>query len=928
MPRSSRKKKSPRGIVAHFDRIGRHTSGWIVDQASGSAPRDFILQFDDLGATINASVLRPDVVRAGLAADPLVGFFVDLSGLMAHWQARKRKSSFPKSLSLIVDGAVAYQQDLPDPSEVSGTLESVTADGILGVVRGAPVQILDIDVAIYLDDILFAVVAADRLNAESDIPTKAFHLPISASVGINTTFQVSARIMISGKPLDGGPVALECGANDRLPVVVSSVLKGGANPHVSIVIPIYNAADELRACLDSVRRETTRYANLILIDDGSTDPEIDDILEAFESRSGVTIRRHSENLGYTASINEGIQIAGSDDVVLLNSDTVVPPRWLENLRFAAYSDHAIATVTPLSNNAGAFSAPEPDVDNPLPDGIPFPDIARCFRQESSVTLSEVTTASGFCMYIKRACLNEVGLFDEVEFPRGYGEENDFCMRALRAGWRHVIDDRTYVLHRRSASFGAQQRAALTETALSTLDARYPEYWILASEQSRSFGLLVARYHARRAIGRAATGEKIKPRLLTVISSESGGTPLANQDLASGLADKYDVYLLHSDRKSLTLSVFSQGQFQPVTRKPLATPIRLTKHFASAYDQLVAEWLVTYAIEFVHIRHIAWHSLGLTAVCKQLEIPVVFSFHDFYTVCPSVKLLDHAGRFCGGVCSDDEGHCSAELWDFPEIPDLKNNWVHVWRGQTHDMLENVDAFVTTSATTRDVLCENFPFLDTKPFSIVPHGRDFKTFSQSAVVPRAGTKLRLLAPGNISEAKGARVLARLKEIDEDDIFEIHVLGAMAESLKIPGAIYHGPYQREQFQDFANEIRPHFGLVLSIWPETHCHTLTELWAAGIPVIGFDIGAVGERIRASGGGVAVRDLNAEAVRTAITEIVGDRTSYHRLLAAVLHWQSNVAPHQTVKDMSAAYEDIYRAVMTNRSPFLVELGLRIESGA
>src|SRR3546814_5978430 len=71
---------------------------------------------------------------------------------------------------------------------------------------------------------------------------------------------------------------------------------------------------------------------------------------------------------------------------------------------------------------------------------------------------EVPTGNGFCLYVKRGLIDAIGLFDDRAFPEGYGEENDFCMRALAAGWYNVVDPRTWVHPVRPASFGNRREA--------------------------------------------------------------------------------------------------------------------------------------------------------------------------------------------------------------------------------------------------------------------------------------------------------------------------------------------------------------------------------------------------------------------------------------------------------------------------------------
>lgn len=145
---------------------------------------------------------------------------------------------------------------------------------------------------------------------------------------------------------------------------------------VKIIVTIFNAFEAVSECLLSLERTTSPDVEVVLIDDCSTDTRIRDLLSTYANRSRFRIVRNSENIGYTRSINKGIELCGRSDVVLLNSDTVVTDRWLENLRYCAYAHSKVATVTPLSDNAGAFSAPEIGVLNPVPAHLDGSSYAR------------------------------------------------------------------------------------------------------------------------------------------------------------------------------------------------------------------------------------------------------------------------------------------------------------------------------------------------------------------------------------------------------------------------------------------------------------------------------------------------------------------------------------------------------------------------
>src|SRR5690348_14101894 len=202
-----------------------------------------------------------------------------------------------------------------------------------------------------------------------------------------------------------------------------------AAPDVAIVVPVYGAADAVERCLDSVIEYTTGRARLILIDDASPGDAITALLARYAARANVTLLRNAVNRGFTATANRGMSEAGRADVVLLNADTQVGPNWLVGLRRAAYCADDVATATAVSDNAGAFSVPELERENPLPAHWSVADAARALWQSAGLDYPELPTGNAFCMYIRRSVIDAVGALDEAAFPQGYGEENDFCQRA-------------------------------------------------------------------------------------------------------------------------------------------------------------------------------------------------------------------------------------------------------------------------------------------------------------------------------------------------------------------------------------------------------------------------------------------------------------------------------------------------------------------
>jgi GT2 family glycosyltransferase len=249
----------------------------------------------------------------------------------------------------------------------------------------------------------------------------------------------------------------------------------------AVVIPVFNALPRLRECLSSVARYSAD-AEILLIDDASTDPGVRPLLEQWvqdaPQQRGLLV--NDRNRGFVHSANRGMRHF-KGDVVLLNSDTLVTPRWLELLGRCLASDRRIASATPWSNNGEIVSFPDICRAGPVP---PEPAaLAEVIRACGPPQYPEIPTAVGFCMAISRTAIEAIGYFDAEAFGRGYGEENDFSLRAAAAGLKNVLCDDAYVAHHGGASFGPLGLAPDSGSMQRLLD-RHPGYRELIEDYIR------------------------------------------------------------------------------------------------------------------------------------------------------------------------------------------------------------------------------------------------------------------------------------------------------------------------------------------------------------------------------------------------------------------------------------------------------------
>lgn len=681
----------------------------------------------------------------------------------------------------------------------------------------------------------------------------------------------------------------------------------------TVVVPVYEAFDDVVDCLNALFEHTDRSVPVVLVDDGSSDPRLTRFLDAAARLENVRLLRNPGNIGYTRAVNAGIR-AAAGDVVLLNSDTRVGPRWLENLMAARAQATRVGTVTAVSNNAGAFSVPVAGKDTRLPLSVSDASIVRAFAYAGQPPLP-VPTGNGFCMLVSREMLDDIGLFDEEAYPRGYGEENDLAMRALAAGWTHLVCDTVFVFHRRSASFNQQGgRDELFARSQRQLIADHP-YYVSYAKALTSPGAHEQMRAGKRELvtalsaqpGRSEVVRAARPRVLIILHYlGEGGTALTTLDLCRHLSRSFEVFLFHRAGRNYQLDYFNaaSGTVNRLLAAGLTRPPGFMDLGDHEYASLLSTILTRWQIALVHIRHLHDHSRIAARVVRSHRLRYYVSLHDFYAVCPTINLVNAEGRYCGGACGSADGECLAHASWPADLGRLRGKGVHVWRRAWREVLDGAEGVITTSPYAAALFAETLGPSASARMHVIEHGRDFPSQHQLADEPSADAPVKVLMLGNLlSQAKGFATVRAVKELDREGRVAFHFLGAApADAARI--GVVHGRYERDRLPDLVAQIRPSFVGIFSIWPETYCHTLSEAWWMGIPVIASDLGATGERIRAHGGGVAVDTADPTATLAAILE--ASRPERYEALRA----SARVSNMRTLAEMGQHYVELYRKAL------------------
>lgn len=604
-------------------------------------------------------------------------------------------------------------------------------------------------------------------------------------------------------------------------------------PVVDVIIPVYGGTQETLRCLWSVLTSPVRTPyELIVINDAGPAPELNAMLRSLAARDLFTLEQHKLNQGFVKTVNQGLRLHKDRDAVILNSDTVVYNDWLDRLLRHAREHPRLATITPLSNNATICSYPETLRDNRLALEVTYAEIDRLAGEANRGQHVDAPSGVGFCMFMRRQAIREVGAFDERRFGRGYGEENDFCQRAMRRGWRNAVAYDVYVRHVGSVSFKFEA-AERTARAMKVLQKLHPDY----EAQVNKFIADDAGWIHRARLDLARLKKLRSQRnVLLVCHNRGGGTErhLLEQSRLL-LAQGAGVFELRPSHEPGCVALLHPGLYglHNLAAMPLDAP-----HF---FD----EALTSLGISEIHIHHLidfpAATSHTMTDAAKRLGISLRLAVHDYYAICPRVNLVTPEGRYCGDPSPADCDACLRKDQQFE-----KTGGIEAWRRGSLELLTAVDQVVVPSADVARRLASLAPGIR---LAVEPHEDDPPRRVSGTPRLQEAEALRVLVVGAISRIKGFEVVHGVaKSIVERQLpMKLMLLGySMNDTLLAEaGVTMLGRYFDNELMEKISACDPHIVFIPSIWPETYCYVLSGALRSGRQIAVFDLGAQGERAR-----------------------------------------------------------------------------------
>lgn len=611
---------------------------------------------------------------------------------------------------------------------------------------------------------------------------------------------------------------------------------------VQVIVPVFRGYDETLACLASVLSAYSIVPfDLIVVDDCSPEPELSRMLDELAQLGLFELRRNLKNLGFVGTVNRAMA-NGVLDVVLLNSDTLVFDGWLDRLIAHAASGKKVASVTPFTNNGTVCSYPKFCEDNDLPADTRIALIDQIAAVALKGRSIEVPTGVGFCMFIARAALNEVGLFDEATFGRGYGEENDFCMRAEALGWKnlHALD--TFVFHSGEASFGDESSEG-KRRGMELLRKKHPAY----QAKIESFIAKDPGRYARLALDiGCALGRTPRKGTLCISHGAGGGIDRYLEDRAAQ----------DSMNGSDIIVMAPKGAMEAQLSLPGAgsEPIASVRLFLRQEREALAAALQRANIGTIEVHSTVGWSHQIIDVVLQISrdsnARLKVMLHDYVFVCPQINLISTGGVYCGEEGEAQCRQCTSKLTSQPlaihpdiklPVPDIK-----LWRSAYGKLLAAASQVMAPSRDTAERFKRYFPDVE---IAIAPHAENTAHIAPIAAPRGNGEPLRVAIIGAIGPHKGSDVLKACAEDAKRRALSIQfvVVGYsnMDEPLRRLGVKITGGYEDTALDALLAAERPHVAFLPSVWPETYCYTLSSAMAAQLPICVFDLGAQSERLR-----------------------------------------------------------------------------------
>ena len=607
---------------------------------------------------------------------------------------------------------------------------------------------------------------------------------------------------------------------------------------VDIIIILNSTYEDLKESLENILKYTSDFIHQIIIMNNTSDEKLIQYLSRFFELNNIVILSNDKWENYR------INNANKTDIVVLQSGIIVTNGWIRKLQKCVYKSDEIVTASVLLNKdniQGAFQDSKSEKEEIQKQICNAAEVA----EKSSLNLMpQISAPYNDCVYIKTEVLSKTGDLRCGKFKSWNLIIRDFSYRAEELGYIHILCDNTFV-------FSLNSRKEFYEEEKKELYEMYPyqterdKNGCISYEEKKVWENFEIRLKINKCI---KNGKKnILYQVQTDFGDESfdavGGTPLHVKDLTMGLKNKFNIIVLARKQTKLNVTLYS-GEEKYKLQFDIGKEPKYEKNRNYELRRIYINVFSMFSVELVHVHHIYGLGSEIYYVAKDFDIPIITTLHDYYYECPCIKLLDCNEKLCIEADSGEKcSYCLSKNIGIEEtISYIKN-----WRMQHERLLKWSDKIIIPSQSAKEINKNYFPNVESK-MCVIEHGvKQCEPIKNQCNNVKKTFNVAFLG-GVGSVAKGSKLICDMVRKCKKDI-SWYVFGAMGHCelafLEQDNLIKTGEYKREELPELISQYQIDLVAILSVWPETYCYTLSESISCGIPVIGIDIGAVGERIK-----------------------------------------------------------------------------------
>lgn len=589
---------------------------------------------------------------------------------------------------------------------------------------------------------------------------------------------------------------------------------------VDVIVPVYAGYRETESCLASILRSPAgcRY-ELICVLDNPDDQELRSLLKRLaKQHAHITLLENESTKGFAGAVNRAMRLHRDRDVLILHADCEVHGDWLGRLQHAAYQGIGAGLVNPMTDHGDFLSYP--DVGTGVPADASFETLDTFAKRVNLHVTVPIPGAMGFCLYIRRGCLDDLGFFHDDQPSGGYYAEKYFSIHAAAQGWRSILASDVFVKHSGFTSFAGRDQAV--EAAREAFERWCPFY----QDSVTDFLVDDPVLPIRRELDLARLQAAGVNRYCFISHSSGGGTERHLQDLSDALA---------LDGKCALVLYSLPGRRVLLQAQELDDIENLQYRIDGEWRQLLHD-LAKLRVEHFHIHSNVDVARELFTLPELLGVPYDITVHDYGWFCPRVNLVNHSGEYCGEPAVKICETCTGT-----DVTGLRE------RSQAE--LAGARRVFCPSADTRIRIEKHFELANV---TVRPHP-EWIAEPQGAREASSASDLVVVATlGRLSGHKGLRVVRECAAHALEWALPLRfvVIGGTSDDEAFKGLTnveITGPYQEDEVDGLIDRHGVQVAFLPSVLPETYSYTLSIALRNGLVPVAFDLGAIAERMRRS---------------------------------------------------------------------------------